>query len=350
MQPEDSNSINIPWGMQNIQPGSMKTISTEKIATFAVGQQKKSRFQREREENEKRKKQEEEEARKAYESFAASFGVAEPMDTPQRSDLLPFASSSVTVEDTAPKSAKAPVIHRTMKGRGSEMQKMLEEMKVQVLVAGDDNVMLQEREKDRADLAGHFEHINDEGEDSTSTNLYLRSLYSTVQESDLTSLFSPFGQIHSVKILWPRQGDDMSRQFNCGFVSYYRREHASAAMQALNNSEVHGYPINITWGKAVKLPPVRPISMQIGRSAGSSGPQLSHQSPMPTNTPTNTPAAPLESVPQPAHSTEPAIAIHLPYGQRTQNLIDLTARYVANDGEAFENVYFGSDCVYTYGL
>ena len=155
-----------------------------------------------------------------------------------------------------------------------------------------------------------------------------------MQEADLTSLFAPFGQIHSVKILWPRQGDDMSRQFNCGFVSYYRRDHASAAMQALNNSEVHGYPINITWGRAVKLPAVRPISVQLGRPATVSQPP--HEAPVPMGTPTAPPQAPAP--------TKPPIMIQLPYGRRTQNLIDLTARYVASDGEAFENVLRSSHC------
>jgi U2-associated protein SR140 len=51
----------------------MKTISESKLATFAVGQQKKSRFQKAREEAEEKKRQEEAEAAKVYDSFVASF-------------------------------------------------------------------------------------------------------------------------------------------------------------------------------------------------------------------------------------------------------------------------------------
>ena len=62
-----------PWGLQDIKPGSLKTISDSKLATFAVGQQKKSRFQKAREEAEEKKRLEELETSKLYESFVASF-------------------------------------------------------------------------------------------------------------------------------------------------------------------------------------------------------------------------------------------------------------------------------------
>jgi hypothetical protein len=43
-----SDKPGLPWGIpkHKVQPGSLKTISTEKLATFAIGQQKKSRFQK----------------------------------------------------------------------------------------------------------------------------------------------------------------------------------------------------------------------------------------------------------------------------------------------------------------
>lgn len=62
-----------PWGLKDIKPGSMQSISEDKLATFAVGQQKKSRFQKAREEAEERKRQEELEASKIYDTFVASF-------------------------------------------------------------------------------------------------------------------------------------------------------------------------------------------------------------------------------------------------------------------------------------
>lgn len=59
--------------MKDIQPGSLKTISEDKLATFAVGKQRKSQLQRAREEAEEKKRLEEIEASKLYDSFVASF-------------------------------------------------------------------------------------------------------------------------------------------------------------------------------------------------------------------------------------------------------------------------------------
>lgn len=70
---QDPKSL-LPWGIQQVKPGSLKTISDTKLATFAVGQQKKSRFQKAREEQEEKKRLEEAETAKIYESFVASFG------------------------------------------------------------------------------------------------------------------------------------------------------------------------------------------------------------------------------------------------------------------------------------
>lgn len=71
--PNNNNKVTLPFGVQSLQEGSMKTISKGKLATFAVGQQKKSRFQKAREEKEKKAKEEEAEAAAVYESFVASF-------------------------------------------------------------------------------------------------------------------------------------------------------------------------------------------------------------------------------------------------------------------------------------
>ena len=56
----------------SIQPGSLKTITDSKLATFAVGQQKKSRFQKAKEEAEAKKQKEVEEAAKIYDQV--NFG------------------------------------------------------------------------------------------------------------------------------------------------------------------------------------------------------------------------------------------------------------------------------------
>jgi len=100
-----------PWG-QEIQPGSLKTISDSKLVTFAVGTQKKSRFQKAREEKEQKRRQEEVEAAKVFEDFVASF---EDPDA----GVKTFVRSKL--ESAPPVTASAPQ---------TEREKLLEEMKV----------------------------------------------------------------------------------------------------------------------------------------------------------------------------------------------------------------------------
>lgn len=59
----------------NHQPsaGGVHSISDSKLVNFAIGTQKKSRFQKEREANEAKRKLDEADAAKVYESFVASF-------------------------------------------------------------------------------------------------------------------------------------------------------------------------------------------------------------------------------------------------------------------------------------
>ena len=83
----DPNPL-LPWGIQQVKPGSMKTISQTKLATFAVGQQKKSRFQKAREEAEEKKKKEDEEAAKVYSQFVASFAS----ESSDRKSFIRFGS------------------------------------------------------------------------------------------------------------------------------------------------------------------------------------------------------------------------------------------------------------------
>jgi hypothetical protein len=66
---------------QTIQPGSMRTITENKLATFAVGQQKKSRFQKAREDKETKKKMDDEAAALEYDKFVATFSEVESSKT-----------------------------------------------------------------------------------------------------------------------------------------------------------------------------------------------------------------------------------------------------------------------------
>lgn len=43
-------------------------------------------------------------------------------------------------------------------------------------------------------------------------------------------LFGRFGEINSVKIMWPRSEEERARKRNCGFVSFRRRRDAEDAL------------------------------------------------------------------------------------------------------------------------
>jgi U2-associated protein SR140 len=68
----------------------------------------------------------------------------------------------------------------------------------------------------------------DEG-DPSSANLFIRHVAPTVTEERLQALFEEFGEIYSIKIMWPRTGEERARQRNIGFVSFWRRSDAEAA-------------------------------------------------------------------------------------------------------------------------
>lgn len=55
-----------------------------------------------------------------------------------------------------------------------------------------------------------------------STNLYIGNLAVTVTEEKLRRVFGVYGQIYSIKIMWPRSEDERRRGRNKGFVSFVR--------------------------------------------------------------------------------------------------------------------------------
>jgi hypothetical protein len=58
---------------QMTDSSTIRNLSDTKLLSFAIGQQKKSRFQKAREDKELKKKIDEEEAAKVYETFVESF-------------------------------------------------------------------------------------------------------------------------------------------------------------------------------------------------------------------------------------------------------------------------------------
>ena len=98
-------------------------ISDSKLVSFAVGQQKKSRFHKSREEKEIKRKEEDKEAAKVYESFVASFADESSEKTFVRSGGSDYYRAKDQYKDKRPHND--PII-----GSGSIIDSSLNNIKI----------------------------------------------------------------------------------------------------------------------------------------------------------------------------------------------------------------------------
>ena len=92
-------------------------------------------------------------------------------------------------------------------------------------------------------------------EEQLTTNLYVGNLDPSVTEEQLTELFRQYGDLYSVKIMWPRTDEERARRRNTGFVCFMNREDAADALDMLNENEDPwgtGRSLVLGWGKNVK--------------------------------------------------------------------------------------------------
>ena len=73
--------------------------------------------------------------------------------------------------------------------------------------------------------------------------MYVSNLSYNTGETELTELFSSFGEVSSVKIIKDRE-TGRSRGF--GFVEMMSNADAQAAMSALNNKVIEGRSLNVS--------------------------------------------------------------------------------------------------------
>ena len=71
-----------------------------------------------------------------------------------------------------------------------------------------------------------------------------------MNENILRSEFAKFGEIYSVKIMWPRLEREMKNLLT-GFVCFTNRKNAEQAKEELNGKPFYGIPFVIQWGKHV---------------------------------------------------------------------------------------------------
>ena len=65
----------------------------------------------------------------------------------------------------------------------------------------------------------------------------ITSLSLSLSSEHLFELFGEYGEINSVKVMWPRTDEERARKRNCGFVSFKRRGDAEEAKAALQDTD-----------------------------------------------------------------------------------------------------------------
>jgi len=155
--------------------------------------------------------------------------------------------------------------------------------------------------------------------DNTTTNLYVGNLAPDLNEEILKREFGRFGPVASVKIMWPRDEDQIKRGSNVGFVAFMDRESAARCIENLNGEKLHGLELRIGWGKSVPLPSATSTS----------------QNPEPPP-----PAAPPE---QPMEiskdlSFDQEVEVSIPQDLHQRYIIDTLAAFVMKDGAKFEQL------------
>jgi hypothetical protein len=94
-----------------------------------------------------------------------------------------------------------------------------------------------------------------------STNLFVSGLRD-VDELGLVMAMGVFGDVSSVKVMWPRDeqgqpGRPRGRgqaQTQSGFVSFMSAASAAEALRVMDGRELNGSRISVVWSKRVQLP------------------------------------------------------------------------------------------------
>ena len=116
-----------------------------------------------------------------------------------------------------------------------------------------------------------------------TTNLVINNMAPTVTEETLMKAFGQYGNVFSVKVMWPRSEDERRRGRNRGFVSFTSREDADDALQAMDDSLLEGVRISVAWGRALKD---QPGAGGVGSTAASRSAYGRTQPPKPPQNPT----------------------------------------------------------------
>mmetsp|Transcript_8563 Transcript_8563/g.16155 ORF Transcript_8563/g.16155 Transcript_8563/m.16155 type:complete len:629 (-) Transcript_8563:156-2042(-) len=208
------------------------------------------------------------------------------INTPSaKSPILPFGSTTIAAvavaDDSTAKSANADTSsnkrhHHQSTQRKSKMDALLQELQ-ETPISG----QVSSHNKPTKAPPEKTGSYCLPGEETSTTNIFVGNLSPLTTEEQLSDIFRQFGDLYSVKIMWPRTPEEQSRGRNTGFVCFMNRSDAQDAMDALQDSDPlnTGWKMFLNWGKNVKkvvkrgaggvpIPPIRGVNASFQEDTG----------------------------------------------------------------------------------
>ncbi len=97
--------------------------------------------------------------------------------------------------------------------------------------------------------------------------LFVGSLPYTVDDDELTTLFSEFGKVASAKVILDRDHNNRSKGF--GFVEFESDDDAKAAIKALDGKDINGRSIVVNEARPQEKREFRPRNDSFGGGGNS---------------------------------------------------------------------------------
>jgi U2-associated protein SR140 len=155
------------------------------------------------------------------------------------------------------------------------------------------------------------------------------------------SLLSVTGDLHSVKIMWPRNAEERARNRHTGFVCFVNRADAEDAMEACAEADPFnvGRRLFMRWGKNVKniVKPgtVGPSILQKKKRAPMKGPHNNNDT---MAGGVHSPAHALDAERAVRRDDTATIRVVVPRDPRRAHFISTVASFVATDGSQLESM------------
>ncbi|GAC99168.1 nucleolin protein Nsr1 [Pseudozyma hubeiensis SY62] len=249
----------------------------------------KSRVQKEREAEERKKKQAEQDAKTAYDEFVAAMGgdqdereaggeqrkrkavgfvgaggkkyVGSRGEASEAEvvKVSPMKRDSVFAEEPDESPSQPPARKpRPMSSFLTELQleQAQRESRLSTLASTTNTSISSLLAQESTTTTTKFPSQNPSASaDPLTTNICIPSLPPNIDERSMGEFFSQWGDVATVKIMWPRGDQQRERPGGLtGFVAYMTRDHAERAFREVDGVTWGGVRVKCSWGKAMSLP------------------------------------------------------------------------------------------------